>query len=265
MFVNYLVNQTQLIMKRTALLLIIVFLGSIVYSQEKKEKIKLGIFSSHAHNFEYLNGKVSEIHYKTFHITAENEKIVKGEPFTWDEAQNVQLRQPWSYYYNELGQLVKMATRGGNGSKWTGVVHYENDRIENIYWLKKGKGLKMDIIEGEGPKPATGNETFTRTTHAEEDRIALLPRDEIVLRCQSKPIMTNELLSNGRAHGGTGAEQDDAIGGKLFDANLNGTGEAIGLADLMIQGIGLQRIQVGPAWRPDVAAPVDHWQRRCLE
>ena len=41
---------------------------------------------------------------------------------------------------------------------------------ENIYWLKRGKGLKMRASAGVGPVPASGYETFTETVHLEEDR-----------------------------------------------------------------------------------------------
>ena len=81
------------------------------YGQEKPNRIDLGLFSSHADNFESVDGKVKEIHYQAFHITGKDGKIVKGKPFTFDEAENVPLRQPWSYYYNELGQMVKMSVK----------------------------------------------------------------------------------------------------------------------------------------------------------
>lgn len=102
------------------------------------EKIKLGLFSSHADNFEYLNGKVKEVHYKAYHLTNENGEMIVGKPFTFVESQNVALRQPWSYYFNETGQIIYSSAAGDNGNRWTGVYHYDNDgRLDNIYWLKE--------------------------------------------------------------------------------------------------------------------------------
>lgn len=100
------------------------------------------MFSSHMEYPEYVYGKVKEIHYQAFHVTEENGKFVKGKPFTWADSENVALRQPWSYYYNQTGQLVKKAAKDGNGIQWTGVVHNANNRIEKIYWLK------MDTLMG---------------------------------------------------------------------------------------------------------------------
>lgn len=114
----------------------IILFVSTGYGQEKNNSIKLGLFSSHPFDFEYVNGKVKEIHYQTFHITNEDGKIVKGKPITIDESQYVELRQPWSYYYNEHGQLVKSALRIDERDPWISVVNYNNDRIEKIYWLR---------------------------------------------------------------------------------------------------------------------------------
>ena len=123
-------------MKKLTFTIAIFLCASIVFAQEKKEKMLLNIFSSHLENPEYIYGKVKEIHYQPFHFTDENGKVVKGEPYKLSESSNVTLWQPWSYYYNEPGQLVKMSLKDDNGILWTGVVHHANNRIENIYWLR---------------------------------------------------------------------------------------------------------------------------------
>jgi hypothetical protein len=123
-------------MKKLTFTIVIFLCVSMAFAQEKKEKMLLGLVSSHWDNPEYVYGKVKEIHYQSFHITDENGKIVKGNPFTMAESESVALRQPWSYYYNELGQLVQMKLKGRNDIIWTGVVHNQNNRIEKVYWLK---------------------------------------------------------------------------------------------------------------------------------
>jgi uncharacterized repeat protein (TIGR01451 family) len=75
---------------------------------------------------------------------------------------------------NELA----MSNQGQNvaylpDDKNTGVYFYGEgiDSIftnDNIYWLKKGKGLIMESLRGRAPKQ-TGSGTFTETVHAEED------------------------------------------------------------------------------------------------
>ena len=43
--------------------------------------------------------------------------------------------------------------------------------LNNIYWLRQAKGLAMAQVEGKGPSPAAGNETFSETLHFEENNI----------------------------------------------------------------------------------------------
>jgi hypothetical protein len=122
-------------MKNLTITIFLVALALTVFPQEKVKTIKLGLASSHEDNFEYLNGHVKEIHYKPFHLVEKNGEFVKGKPFTFQESGNTAIRQPISYYFNELGQLVKMSAIIDNGIKYVGVVHNENGNIENIYWL----------------------------------------------------------------------------------------------------------------------------------
>ncbi|MBW1743934.1 MAG: hypothetical protein JRJ47_11000, partial [Deltaproteobacteria bacterium] len=74
---------------------------------------------------------------------------------------------------SNLGQEVAYLPADGN----TGIYFYGQgiDSIytnENIYWLSRGRGLGMQRMRGGGPAPAWGDECFTRTVHAEEDRLA---------------------------------------------------------------------------------------------
>jgi len=123
-------------MKKLAYLLVFLLVTSFCYSQERSKKIILGLFTSHSNNFEYLNGKVKEIHYQPYHMKEENGEFVKGEVFKFSESENTMMRQPWSFYYNKMGQLNKMTLVDDNGGKWIGIVHREKDKIENVYWVK---------------------------------------------------------------------------------------------------------------------------------
>ena len=131
-------------MKKLTFTILILLSVSIVFAQEKNEKMLLNFLTSHEENSEYVYGKIKEIHYRSFHITNENGKIVKGKPFTLAESENVPLRQPWSYFYNESGQLVKKSLRDDKGIIYIGVVHHVNDRIEKVYWLKVDTLLGSD-------------------------------------------------------------------------------------------------------------------------
>jgi len=131
-------------MKKLSFTIVILFCVSIVFAQEKNEKMLLNFLTSHEENPEYVYGKIKEIHYQSFHITDENGKIVKGKPFTMAESENVPLRQPWSYFYNESGQLVKKSLRDDNGIIYIGVVHHAKDRIEKVYWLKEDTLMGSD-------------------------------------------------------------------------------------------------------------------------
>ncbi len=43
---------------------------------------------------------------------------------------------------------------------------------DNVYWLKQGKGYRMDVLEGVGPQSSTPYQTSTETIHAEENYLA---------------------------------------------------------------------------------------------
>lgn len=112
-----------------------VFLAILCFSQEGKNQIKLGLFSGYNENFEYLNGKVKEMQCRTYHITEENGKIIKGKPFTMEDASSVPPREAWSYFFNEDGQLVQQMLEVDSANTWTAAIHYENGRIEKLYWM----------------------------------------------------------------------------------------------------------------------------------
>ena len=46
--------------------------------------------------------------------------------------------------------------------------------VDNVYWLKKGKGLKMASAEGGSPRPSLLPGSFTASQHSEQDKIAVL-------------------------------------------------------------------------------------------
>ena len=125
-------------MKNLELTLLLLFLAALItVAQEKKDKLKLGFWSPHTDNYESLNGNVKEIHYQAYHVIEKDGKLKKGKPRTFSEAKGVMLQQPWSYYFDESGELIKMSTVTDSGNKWIGVVHHDEDKLECIYWLKE--------------------------------------------------------------------------------------------------------------------------------
>jgi hypothetical protein len=129
-------QQNPIIMRNLSLFLILVFGVSALQAQETEKKIWLKLFTPHWDNFEYVNGDVKEIHYQAYHITDNDGEMVIGKPFTFSESENTELRQPWSLYFDKKGNLVSVALQTGKDTTWIGVVHSENDRITNIYWLR---------------------------------------------------------------------------------------------------------------------------------
>ena len=77
-----------------------------------------------------------------------------------------------------LGKNVAwLAAQGNLGIYFYGQAIDSIYTNKNIYCLTKGRrgqGLTMDVVEGQGPSPAVGNETFTETIHIEEDHYALI-------------------------------------------------------------------------------------------
>lgn len=146
-------TKNLIIMRNLNFALLMFFMVSALQAQDTEKRIWLKLFTSHWDNFEYVNGNVKEIHYQAYHITDNEGEVVKGEPFALSETENVELRQPWSFYFDKKGNLVSMAYRVGVDSTWIGVVHSENDRVENIYWLRNDTlRLNQDIVYGEKGK-----------------------------------------------------------------------------------------------------------------
>ncbi|MBN2212762.1 MAG: hypothetical protein JW723_00830 [Bacteroidales bacterium] len=123
-------------MRNISFALLMFILVSALQAQETEKKIWLKLFTPHWGNFEYVNGDVKEIHYQAYHVTDNEGEVVKGKPFTLAEAENVEMRKPWSLFFDKKGNIVSMALKTGEDTTWIGVVHSENDRIENIYWLR---------------------------------------------------------------------------------------------------------------------------------
>ncbi len=81
------------------------------------------------------------------------------------------------------GHQLSLVNRGeeaawlaGNGN--SGLYFYGEDihsiyTDRNVYWLKPGKGLAMEFVNGGMPGPASGAETFKDSLHLEEDHYAL--------------------------------------------------------------------------------------------
>ena len=129
------VNQNQWPMKKMIFSLAMVFLAILCFSQEGKNQIKLGLLSGYVENFEYINGLVKEIQFRTYHITEKNGQIIKGKPFTMEDAHNVPQREPWSYFFNEDGQMVQQMLEVDSANTWNAAIHHENGRVEKLYWM----------------------------------------------------------------------------------------------------------------------------------
>jgi hypothetical protein len=78
---------------------------------------------------------------------------------------------------NQGQDVAWLAAEGDQGIYFYGEAVDSIYTNKNIYQLTKGRkgtGLTMDVIEGAGPSPAGGHETFTDTIHVEEDQYALI-------------------------------------------------------------------------------------------
>lgn len=136
-------------MKKFLFLLIPLFSLSAGQTQEIEKKIWLKLFTPHWDNYEYLNGDVKALHYQAYHITDADGKVVIGKPFTFAEAQNVEMRQPWSLYFDRKGNLVSMSV-SVDGDIYTGAVHSSKNRIENVYWFNNDSlKFNWEMIYGE--------------------------------------------------------------------------------------------------------------------
>lgn len=92
------------------------------------------------------------------------------------------------FTYNDVAAMIGnhnlRLSNQGEDAAWlpaagnTGLYFY-GDSIDslysdyNIYWLKLGMGMRMNLVNGGSPAPASGAETFNENLHIEKDQYAL--------------------------------------------------------------------------------------------
>lgn len=82
---------------------------------------------------EYYYGNVKEIHWKRYRGVEKDGKIIKGEPLK--SIGNLGKNMWWSHYFDKSGKLNKVGLEFDE-NKWIGILHYENNILNKIYWLK---------------------------------------------------------------------------------------------------------------------------------
>jgi hypothetical protein len=128
-------------MKKINVLLLLFLMASMLNAQDKTRGVTLEPFPTGYDNYEHFNGPVKAVYYRAFHITDDSGKLVKGAPYTVEEAVDPTW-QPWSYFFNETGQLTYMNFRMDDGNLWTAIVHSWDGKIRDIYWIW------MDTLQG---------------------------------------------------------------------------------------------------------------------
>ncbi|MBW6537221.1 MAG: hypothetical protein K0B11_19590 [Mariniphaga sp.] len=122
-------------MKKLTFTVAIILCAIIVFAQEKESKILLGLFTPHDENPEYVFGPVKEIKYQSYFASEKDGKIVKGDPINFEKSTNVTLWQPMTYIFNQKGEMIQVRATADSGAKIIGVLHNENGKRKNVYWL----------------------------------------------------------------------------------------------------------------------------------
>ena len=103
---------------------------------------------------------------------------------------------------------------------------------ENIYWLKSGKGLQMDVVQDKQPKSIGDNVMFTQTIHLEEEhRIATALFDD---------PLSDFWLWDYIIAGSSGLDS------KTFTFSLDGVADTVDSALLFVRFLGLTDTEVVP-------------------
>ena len=78
--------------------------------------------------------------------------MLRADPFTHSEAQNVEIRQSWSLYFDKIGNLVSKTLKISEDNAWTGIIHSGDHGIENIYWMNNDtlKAIWDLVYDGKG-------------------------------------------------------------------------------------------------------------------
>lgn len=125
------------------LLIILVCLttyGQTAIAQEDKREFQLGLatFMHQEQDPQYIYGKVREIKYVAYEAEEVDGKITNGERIKLSDVRGNLIWQTWDYQFNKDGKVIKLARKDDDlQTEWMGIVHYEEDKIKNIYWLHK--------------------------------------------------------------------------------------------------------------------------------
>lgn len=111
-----------------------------VVAQEVKREFPLGLvtFMHQEQDPQYIYGKVREIKYVAYNAEEMGGKITNGERIKLSDVRSNLIWQTWDYQFNKDGKVIKLARKDDDlQTEWMGIVHYEEDKIKNIYWLHK--------------------------------------------------------------------------------------------------------------------------------
>lgn len=122
-------------MKKNNVFFILILMVSMLNAQDKSSGVILEPFQTARDDYAHFNGPVKAVHYQAYHISDVEGKVVKGNPYTLEEAQHLSW-EPESFYFNEKGQLTYINFLFDDGIRATGVVHHRDSEVRDIYWIR---------------------------------------------------------------------------------------------------------------------------------
>lgn len=107
-------------------------------AQDGKRDFPLGLVTllHQEQDPQFIYGPVKEIYYRSYHGEEADGEIMKGAPLKQSDIGANLIWQSWSYQFDRNGRVVRLARYDDElKTQWTGIVHYDEDQMDRIYWL----------------------------------------------------------------------------------------------------------------------------------
>lgn len=135
-------------MKKLTLTLTVILCVSLVFAQEKSEKVRLGYLTGNFANPSYVNGNLKEMTQITYHAKLVDGKVVKGDKIRFRNSgvSNVHSR----HTFNMLGKPIHKTAFDDDGNPLFNMVfNYENGNLSKVYFVRNDTLIQINSITNE--------------------------------------------------------------------------------------------------------------------
>lgn len=138
-------------MKKVTFTIVILLCISLVFAQEKKNKVWLGYQTPYFINPSFVNGKLKEMTQISYSAKLIDGKIEKGEKIKWKYSNDNTVHA--RYVFSESGQLIQKVTYNDAGNFVNNtLLNYDNNNLQKLFYMQKDTLAQIHNIASENNK-----------------------------------------------------------------------------------------------------------------